>query len=159
MSGYRHIVAAIATVLVLAAWEGEARESRVSESSVGAAYVEAEREIRNGNYREAVKLLEVVLEGQPRNADALNNMGFSQRKLGNFEQAFAFYHQALAVEPDHPEAHEYLGEAYLETDDPAMAEQHLAKLETICGTGCEEYQELKAAIDAFRAGTRSSRTW
>ena len=41
---------------------------------------------------------------------------------------------------------EYLGEAYVIKGDIARAEEQLQAIERICGTGCEEYQDLAKAI-------------
>ena len=44
---------------------------------------------------------------------------------------------------------EYLGELYLQTDDLAKAKERLKKLDDICTFGCEEFNDLKAAITAY----------
>jgi hypothetical protein len=52
---------------------------------------------------------------------------------------FEQYRAALQLEPKHRGAHEYIGETYLLTGNKAKAREHLAALERICGTKCEEY--------------------
>ena len=37
---------------------------------------------------------------------------------------------------------------------PADAEQHLARLDSLCVFGCTEYRQLKAAIANYKAGKR-----
>ena len=61
------------------------------------------------------------------------------------------YARALAIDPRHTEAIEYLGELYLALDDLARAEEQLAKLGEICSSGCEEYEELKEAVEEYKA--------
>ena len=36
------------------------------------------------------------------------------------------------------------------TNNPAMAGQHLASLERLCGKGCEEYKDLALEIADYR---------
>ncbi len=89
---------------------------------------------------------------EPKNADAWNFIGFSHRKLKNFDRALPAYKQALAIDPKHRGANEYLGELYLQIGDLAKAKKRLEKLDDICSFGCEEYNDLKAAIEAYESG-------
>ncbi len=81
-------------------------------------------------------------------ADVYNLLGFSYRKNDNpnLDKALESYKIALEANPEHLGAHEYLGELYLKLGDKFMAEKMLAKLETIAGTGSDEYKKLKKAI-------------
>jgi len=118
--------------------------------TAGKAAVEA------GKFADAVSLMTKVVGKEPRNADALNYLGYSYRKLGDFDNSLLFYKKALAVNPDHRGANEYLGELYLQMGDLAKAEERLARLDKICFFGCDEYSELKQAIADFKAGKESS---
>ena len=113
-----------------------------------ADYNAAKQAIGDGKYSAAVPLLQKTIEHDPSNADAWNELGFSYRKLGKFADALNSYEKALAINPAHLGANEYLGELYIQTGDMPKAEERLAKLNTLCPTGCAEYQALKAAIDA-----------
>jgi tetratricopeptide (TPR) repeat protein len=105
-----------------------------------------------------------VVERQPWHDEAYNLLGFAHRKLGDYDRALEFYDKALDLNPHNRGALEYLGEAYLEMGQPARAEAILGRLSEECrrvlpaGDGqdwprqCEEWQELKAAYDAHRAG-------
>lgn len=112
--------------------------------------------VKAGNYLKAVDLLKPVIENDPRDADAQNMLGFAHRKLGDLSKALIHYQAALAIEPLHRGANEYLGELYLEQGDLVRAEQQLAALRRACPGGCEEADELTAAIAEVRrrAGTR-----
>jgi len=112
--------------------------------------------VESKDYVGAINLLKDVLSGDAKNADALNYMGYSYRKLGNYERALAYYKRALNVKPDHRGANEYIGEAYLELKKPEMAKAHLDKLEKICGMSCAEYRELKKAFDDYQSKSRRS---
>ena len=81
-------------------------------------------------------------------ADVYNLLGFSYRKNDNpdLDKAFESYQIALEANPEHAGAHEYLGELYIKMGKKSMAEEMLAKLETIAGTGSDEYKKLKKAI-------------
>lgn len=100
----------------------------------------------------AVTRLTQAVKTDPQNADAFNLLGYSLRKSGDVKAAFAAYDKALALDPKHKGAHEYLGEAYLEVGNLAKAEEQLAALDKICFFGCDEYTELKQKIDGYRAG-------
>ena len=118
-------------------------------SSESAAYRQAKALVEAENYQQAVTALERVVKSEPRNADAFNYLGYSYRKLGDTDAALKYYNAALAIDPDHLGAHEYLGELYLEMDDLASAKKHLARLDEICRWGCEEHSELEEAIGAY----------
>lgn len=89
-----------------------------------------------------------VAEKDPKNANAHNWLGYAYRKSGQLDLAFKHYDEALRLDPRHRGAHEYIGEAYLMKGDVAKAKEHLARLDKLCFFGCEEYTDLKKAIEA-----------
>ncbi len=105
--------------------------------------------VKAANYEKAIMRLSKVVAAKPGNADAWNWIGFSHRKMKHFDQAFAAYRKALAIDPEHRGANEYLGELYLQTGDLAKAKERLKKLDDVCTFGCEEFDDLKAAIKAY----------
>lgn len=115
-------------------------------------YDRAVQAVKEGDYRLGLRLLDEVTTAQPRNADAWNYMGFSYRQLNDYDQALAAYEKALAINPDHRGANEYLGELYLKMGKVDKAKQRLEVLDKACFFGCEEYDELKAAIAAYKSG-------
>lgn len=146
---------AVVAVTTLALWPvptlAAGSGSSTSAPTKDPTFAAAEKAVKAGDYRGAIPLLERVVASKPSDADALNYLGFSHRKLGQFEAALAFYQRALAADPDHRGAHEYLGELYLQMNDMAKAEEHLQRLDKLCFFGCEEYSELKNAIQAYKA--------
>ena len=104
-----------------------------------------------GNWGLAVTKFTIATTDDPSNADAFNMLAYSHRNNGNYDQAFYFYDKALSLDPDHADAHEYVGEAYLAVNDLAKAEEHLAALDDICWLGCEQLDELEDAIEAYKA--------
>ncbi len=117
-----------------------------------ADYVAGKAAVDAGDYEAAIAHLGKAVAANPADADALNYLGYSHRRLGNLEESLNWYRKALAVNPNHRGALEYLGELYLEMDQPEQAEQQLATLGRVCIFGCPEYDELKEAIDDYRAG-------
>ena len=120
-------------------------------SGTPTAYEGAEALVEAARYRKAIRTLEKLNRKGPGNADVLNLLGFAHRKLGEVETAFDYYRKALAADPGHLGANEYLGELYLETDRLREAEGRLARLDEACPSGCEERRELAEAIDAYKA--------
>ena len=117
-------------------------------------YTRAKAMIEARDYANALPLLQQVVTKDPRNADAYHRMGFATRKSGNASGSLQYYQQALAIDPRHLGAHEYIGEAYLMLDQPAQAEQHLARLDSLCVFGCAEYRLLKTAVANYKAGKK-----
>ena len=95
----------------------------------------------SGATADLTKLTETV-----QHADVYSLLGFSLRKSKDYKSAYTFYQKALEFDPKHLGAHEYLGELYVETGQPAKAKDMLAKLVVLCPTGCEEREDLEAAI-------------
>ncbi len=107
--------------------------------------------IEAGDWEGAITALKKAVAANPGSADAYNWLGYAHRKLGRYPESFSAYHEALRLNPTHKAAHEYIGEAYLQTDQPVKAEAHLAELKRLCTPiPCEQYKDLKRAIDAYR---------
>lgn len=120
------------------------------------AYKDALKAMKAGDYARAATLLEAVVSKEPRNADAWNNLGFSERQQSHFEKSLTAYQKALAIRPGHRGANEYLGELYLQTGDLPQAREQLKVLRKLCPRGCEEADELAQAVQAYEATHRGS---
>ena len=101
-------------------------------------------------YAKAQKLLLKSNSEKPNKADTLNYLGFTTRKLGDYENGEKYYLQGLAIEPNHIGINEYLGELYVATNRLDLAKE---RLEILKNCNCEEYTELKQIID----GTKKSK--
>ena len=101
-------------------------------------------------YAKAQKLLLKSNSEKPNKADTLNYLGFTTRKLGDYENGEKYYLQGLEIEPNHIGINEYLGELYVATNRLDLANERLKILESC---NCEEYTELKQIID----GTKTSK--
>lgn len=128
--------------------------SRSSPPPQPGAYELGVRAVKAGDYPRALNHLQKVVQTDPRNADAWNYIGFSHRKLRQFDQSLAAYQKALAIDPDHRGANEYLGELYLQMGDLVKARERLARLAALCPSGCEELDDLKKAIEAYESSQR-----
>ena len=104
----------------------------------------------NKRYEKALNLLVISNKKVPNKADTLNYLGFTTRKLGDYDGGEQFYLEGLAIEPNHNGINEYLGELYVATNRIDLARERLKVLENC---KCEEYDELKEII----AGTKKSK--
>jgi len=102
------------------------------------------------NYVKAQKFLIKSYNKNPNNADTLNYLGFTTRKLGDYENGEKYYLQGLAINPNHNGINEYLGELYVATNRIELAKERLKVLENC---NCKEFNELKAVIE----GTKKSK--
>jgi len=109
---------------------------------------ESREALKGSQWERAVALLQPYLRENPQDADGHNLLGFSLRKLGRHAESEVAYDRALAIDPGHLGAHEYRGELMLILGRRDEALVHLQALERLCGQQCEEYQELRRALDA-----------
>ena len=101
-------------------------------------------------YAKAQKLLLKSNKKKPLQADTLNYLGFTTRKLGDYEKGEEFYLQGLQIEPNHNGINEYLGELYIATNRMDLAKERLNVLKSC---DCKEYNQLKEIIE----GTKKSK--
>ena len=101
-------------------------------------------------YEKALKFLIKSNKKIPNKPDTLNYLGFTTRKLGDFENGEKYYLEGLAIDPNHIGINEYLGEFYVSTNRIDLAKSRLTVLESC---NCKEYNELKENID----GTKKSK--
>ena len=104
----------------------------------------------NKRYEKAQKLLIASNKKKPLQANTLNYLGFTTRKLGDYENGEKYYLLGLEIDPNHKGINEYLGELYVVTNRINLAKERLNVLENC---NCEEYGELKEIID----GTKTSK--
>ena len=94
-------------------------------------------------YTQAFNKLEKAYKSDKKNPDILNYMGFTTRKIGNFEKAEKFYLEGLSLKPNHNGINEYLGELYVQTNRIDKANE---RLEVLKNCNCKEYSELELII-------------
>ena len=98
-------------------------------------------------YEKAQKFLLKSNKEKPNQADTLNYLGFTTRKLGDYENGEKYYLMGLEIDPNHTGINEYLGELYVTTNRMDLARERLKILENC---NCEEYAELKDIIDGVK---------
>jgi tetratricopeptide (TPR) repeat protein len=124
---------------------GDGAQAKKQDPAMAAA-VEA---IDAKQYARAIPMLEDIVGKQPSNADAYNWLAYATRKNGDPAKSIPIYVKALALDPKHLGAHEYIGEAYLALDDLAHAREHLKRLDKLCFFPCEQYRDLKRAVEGY----------
>lgn len=120
-------------------------------------YMGAVRLINEARYGEAIADLHKAQAIVGPHPDILNYLGYSHRKLGIMDKAQDYYAQALALDPDHKGATEYLGELYLEIGEIDEARRQLARLDAICAFGCVEREDLARLIALKETDRRAER--
>jgi Flp pilus assembly protein TadD len=112
---------------------------------------ESRASIRSEKYDQAIKQLQGANETS--SADWNNLMGYSLRKKQppDLVSAEKYYQAALKIDPQHRGALEYYGKLKLINNDLPGAEALLARLDKACTFGCEEYADLKEAIQKYKS--------
>jgi Tfp pilus assembly protein PilF len=120
----------------------------------------ADRDLGDARARIAAKdwpgardVLQKAVARDPGNADYHNLLAYAIRHTANpnMDLVFKHYGEALRIDPKHRGAHEYIGEAYLMVGNVAKAKEHLAALDKLCFFSCEEFRDLKKAIERYEA--------
>ena len=101
-------------------------------------------------YEKAQALLIKSNKKKPLQADTLNYLGFTTRKIGDYVNGEKYYLLGLEINPNHIGINEYLGELYVATNRLDLAKERLKILESC---NCKEYTELKEIIE----GTKKSK--
>ena len=112
---------------------------------------EARASIKAEKYNQAIQQLQAANETS--SADWNNLMGYSLRKKQppDLVGAEKYYQAALKIDPAHRGALEYYGKLKLMNNDLPGAEALLARLDKACTFGCEEYSDLKGAIQKYKS--------
>jgi len=112
---------------------------------------EARASIKADKYDQAIQQLQAANETS--SADWNNLLGYSLRKKQppDLVGAEKYYQAALKIDPNHRGALEYYGKLKLMNNDLPGAEALLARLDKACTFGCEEYSDLKGAVQKYKA--------
>ena len=112
---------------------------------------EARSSIKAEKYNQAIQQLQAANEKN--SADWNNLLAYSLRKKQSPDLTGAekYYQAALKIDPEHRSALEYYGELKLMNNDLPGAEAILARLNKVCTFGCEEYSDLKSAIQKYKS--------
>ena len=97
-----------------------------------------------GYYTSALATLNAVRDKH--DSMVLTMIGYSTRKLGHTAEGIAIYQEALAIDPNNINTHEYLGEGYIVAGRVDLAKAELSTLQNLCGIGCKQYRDLNGAL-------------
>ena len=148
------MLAALALALPGAAFAADTHEPPAPKVIHKERITLAREAIQAKDWKAAIAVLTEAVQVHPGNPELHNLLGYAYRKQAtpDLPRSFENYRLALKLDPEHRGANEYIGEAYLMDRNPAKAQEHLAKLKSICGnTTCEEYQDLAKAIAEYQA--------
>ena len=134
---------ALALLAVVAPLPAQAVDTQTNVGDIDLTSVR--QKVKAKDWKAAIEELKSII-AKVDNADAYNLYAFSLRNTGDYKQAFTFYGKALDFDPNHKGAHEYLGELYVMTNNMPKANEHLAILEKLCPSGCEELDDLRKAV-------------
>ena len=109
--------------------------------------------VAKSDWPQAQALARDAVAKNPASADRHNLYAYSLRMGANPEMDLVFrhYNEALRLDPKHLGAHEYLGEAYLQTGNLDKAKDQLRTLDKLCFFACKEYTMLKKAVADYEA--------
>ena len=122
------------------------KQSSIDEDAFRKGYKAAHATIyERGDYAAAIDQLKALRHDD--NAGVANLIGYSYRKLGDYKLSQTWYERALKADPNHVLTWQYYGLWQIEQGNRDQASYHLARIAAICGTGCEEYRSLAAALE------------
>ena len=96
------------------------------------------------HYKKAIGYLLKHNKKFPSDPNTLNYLGFTHRKVGDYENAEIYYSMGLELDPKHVGINEYMGELFVVTNRLDEAKERLAVLKDC---NCKEYDELKLVIE------------
>jgi tetratricopeptide (TPR) repeat protein len=122
------------------------KQSSVDEPAFIQGYRAAYATIYDRNdYAAAIEQLKAL--GHDDRPNVANLIGYSYRKLGDYKLSQIWYERALKADPNHVLTWQYYGLWQIEQGNRDQAQYHLNRIAAICGTGCEEYRSLAAALE------------
>ncbi|TFV78012.1 tetratricopeptide repeat protein [Bradyrhizobium frederickii] len=126
--------------------KGKKKSSSVNDPKFLAAYRTAYTAIYdNHDYAGAIGQLKSLKRDDV--ADVANLIGYSYRKLGDYQSSKVYYELALKDDPNHVRTWQYYGLWQLEQGNREQAQYHLNKIASLAGTDSSEYRSLAAALD------------
>lgn len=121
------------------------KSSRLEDPAFIEGYRAAYATIYDSNdYAAAIEQLK-ALHADDR-ADVANLIGYSYRKLGNYQVSQAYYQRALKADPNHVRTWQYYGLWQVEQGNRDQAQYHLNRIGALAGADSAEYKSLQAAL-------------
>jgi len=125
---------------------GQRPDSQIDARSM-ALLGQGQAALKAGNLATADDTLETALAVDPRNRGAYIALGHVALAQGLPGKAIRFYRDALALDPNDVEALSGQGQAMMQKGAVERAKANLARITTLCKTGCAAQTTLAAAID------------
>ena len=101
-----------------------ARAVAINPSSITLQQAAARALIADGRFAEAYAHYQKMLERFPRDTDALTNYGLLAARLGHPEEAMDSWQKSVEINPNQPNAHLYLAQAFDQRGEAAAAARH-----------------------------------
>ena len=121
------------------------KKKKTTEQEFRDGYRAAYALVQAGDYKAAFAAFqELDADDTP---DVANYMGYTARKLGDYDLSKYWYERALANDPKHVRTWQYYGMWQVEQGNVLKAADYLENIRLICGTTCKEYQDLKGGIE------------
>lgn len=108
--------------------------------------------VKDKDFKKAVTFFQKANELEKDNPEFLNMLAYSQRKTGDIDVSIKNYKRALELKPDFTQAHEYLGEAYIQA-----AVREIGTLKRYGKNGEKELQQLIAALKEAAAAYKKGK--
>ncbi|HEX9360160.1 MAG TPA: hypothetical protein VF922_01250 [Bradyrhizobium sp.] len=122
------------------------KQSRIEDPAFAQGYRAAYATIYDRNdYAVAIEQLKAL--GHDDHPNVANLIGYSYRKLGDYKLSQVWCERALKADPNHVLTWQYYGLWQIEQGNRDQAQYHLSRIAAICGTDCEEYRSLAAALE------------
>jgi tetratricopeptide (TPR) repeat protein len=122
------------------------QQSSIEDPAFAQGYRAAYATIYERNdYASAINQLKAL--GHEDHPNVANLIGYSYRKLGDYRLSQVWYERALKADPNHVLTWQYYGLWQIEQGNRDQAQYHLTRIAAICGTDCEEYRSLAAALE------------
>jgi tetratricopeptide (TPR) repeat protein len=100
------------------------RAVAINPSSITLQQAAARALIADGRYGDAYNHYQKMLKRFPRDTDALTNYGLLAARLGHPEEAMDSWQESVDINPNQPNAHLYLAQAFDQRGEPAAAARH-----------------------------------
>jgi tetratricopeptide (TPR) repeat protein len=122
------------------------KQSSFDDPAFAKAYRQAYATIYDrSDYTGAIEQLKAL--GNDDHPNVANLIGYSYRKLGDYKLSQIWYERALKADPNHVLTWNYYGLWQIEQGNREQAQYHLSRIAAICGTDCDEYRSLAAALE------------
>src|SRR4029079_14690375 len=106
-------------------------QKKVADAKFLEGYRAAREMILAGKYEDGIAAMHAL--GHDEHPDVANYIGYSYRKLGDYDQSKHWYELALAADPRHVRTWSYYGMWQAEQGNRLKAEDFLQKVKLICG--------------------------